>query len=173
MLAVVVAAALVPNAGAVPAASNCPYGQCNSSPATVPAWEWASIGAIVVLGLLVGLVVVMRRRRRPPAEGIPPAGSSFAPPPGTMSEGPSAPEPEGPASAAYVETPDDIGTAPPALGAPPAAAVGAAEPTPEPEPDIDSLMAELDKISGEILKRTPKKGSSAPPEDEADESPSP
>ncbi len=33
------------------------------------------------------------------------------------------------------------------------------------EPDIDSLMAELDKISSEILKRTPKKRSdaSAPP----------
>jgi hypothetical protein len=29
-----------------------------------------------------------------------------------------------------------------------------------PEPDIDSLMAELDKISGEILKKAPKPGAS-------------
>jgi archaellum component FlaC len=29
----------------------------------------------------------------------------------------------------------------------------------EADPDIDSLMAELDKISGEILKKAPKTGS--------------
>jgi len=37
------------------------------------------------------------------------------------------------------------------------------------EPDIDSLMSELDKISGEILKRQPKKG--APPPAESTEEP--
>ncbi len=38
------------------------------------------------------------------------------------------------------------------------------------EPDIDSLMAELDRISGEILKRAPKKGT-APATEPTEEEP--
>ncbi len=174
MLAVVIAAALVPNAGAVPAASNCPYGQC-TTPSSTPTWELASIGAIVVLGLLVGLFVVMRRRRRPPQETMAGgAAAGGAPPSGAVQEGPEGPNPEEAASAAYVETPDDVASPPPNL-TPPAtvAGVGAGIASgAEAEPDIDSLMAELDKISGEILKRTPKKGSPTPSDEDIDEGPS-
>ena len=51
--------------------------------------------------------------------------------------------------------------------APPGAAAGAGA---ESEPDIDSLMAELDKISGEILKRTPKKGAQSAADEDTDSS---
>jgi len=176
MLAVVVAAALLPNAGAVPAASNCPYGNCQTPSTGIPAWELASIGAIVVLGLLVGLFVLMRRRRSPPSEGMgdePPMGG--APPSGAMQSAPAAPAPPEPGTTSYLETPEDVAAPPPTLAPPPAAVGGAAAAgtgaaAAEAEPDIDSLMAELDKISGEILKRTPKKGSS-PPADEEDDAP--
>ena len=172
MLAVVIAAALVPNAGAVAAAPTTNYGQSPSSSTSVPAWEYASIGAIVVLGLLIGLFVVMRRRRRPPPESWqgPSGPSSGAPPSGAMTSAPTPPPPEEPAAASYVEMPDDVGSPPPALGAPPASAAAAAPPS-EAEPDIDSLMAELDKISGEILKRTPKKGAPTSTTDDGDDGP--
>jgi hypothetical protein len=170
MLAVVIAAALVPNAGAVPASSNCPYGNCSSSPATIPVWELASIGAIIVLGLLIGLFLLMRRRR-PPAEEAPAAyAAGGAPPAGAVEQGPSS-APEDMSAAAYVETADDVGTAPPSIAAPAAAAGAGAGAAAESEPDIDSLMAELDKISGEILKRTPKKGTPGTPEEDLDGAP--
>jgi hypothetical protein len=58
--------------------------------------------------------------------------------------------------AAYVETPEDVSAAPPSEAVAGVAAGGAAAAATE--PDIDSLMAELDKISGEILTRgTPPK----------------
>jgi hypothetical protein len=172
MLAVVVVAALVPNAGAVPAASNCPYGNCPPSTTSFPAWEIASIGAIIVLGLLVGLFVLMRRRRQPPPEGMAAeGGAGGAPPSGAMHSGPSPSYPEEGTASAYVETPEDVASPPPDLAAPVVGATGAAAgagAAAESEPDIDSLMAELDKISGEILKRTPKKGSPAPTDDDPD-----
>lgn len=174
MLAVIAAAALVPNAGAVPAATNCSYGQCPSSSGLSP-WELASIGAVIVLGLLVGLFVLMRRRRRPPAEGMSggPAGPA-SPPSGVMPPTAPAPPPPGGAGAdSYVETPDDVGAPPPEMAPPPApvtpaAAAAAAPAAGESEPDIDSLMAELDKISSEILKRTPKKGTTQTSDQESD-----
>jgi len=166
MLAVVVAAAFAPNTGVASAASNCSYGQCPSSSNSVPIWELATIGAVVVLAALVGLFLLMRRRRSPPSDGaatpsggpVPPAGASQATSgPGDFPEaaeigGASA---AGASASSYVETPEDVGAPPPTLGAP--AAGAAAGGKVEAEPDIDSLMAELDKISGEILKRTPKK----------------
>lgn len=171
MLAVVIAAALAPNTGLAAAQSNCTYGQCPSSSNSVPIWEWATIGAVVVLAALVGLFMLMRRRRGPPPPGggavaagpVPPsgaAGPSAVPEP--FSEAPMPPTPGSPAP--YLETDEDVGTAPPTLGTP-SSAGGAAAGRSETEPDIDSLMAELDKISGEILKRTPKK-SAEPPADE-------
>ncbi len=51
----------------------------------------------------------------------------------------------------------------------PTPAVAAAPPPPpapaaeEAEPDIDTLMAELEKISGDILKQKPKKRNGSPP----------
>jgi len=49
------------------------------------------------------------------------------------------------------------------------AAPAAAATAGEAEPDIDSLMAELDKISGEILKKPPKKGAGSQGTDAADD----
>jgi outer membrane biosynthesis protein TonB len=80
---------------------------------------------------------------------------------------------------AYVEAPPPPPPAPvtppppapmPTPVAPPVAAAPKppAPPAEEAEPDIDSLMAELEKISGEILKQKPKKknGSPAPADDD-------
>jgi hypothetical protein len=174
MLAVVVAAAFAPNAGVAAAASNCTYGQCPSSSNSVPIWELATIGAVVVLVALVGLFLLMRRRRSPPPEGAAMAASGPVPPAGAsqssagMGEFPETPEPPmGAASPSYVETPEDIGTPPPTLGGPAAGGAAAAGKA-EAEPDIDSLMAELDKISGEILKRTPKKSTEPSPDEGSD-----
>ncbi|HTT17112.1 MAG TPA: hypothetical protein VMH49_07155, partial [Thermoplasmata archaeon] len=73
-----------------------------------------------------------------------------------------APAPEvAPGPSDYLETPPAPAPEPmPAETAPAPAAVGAGaagEAGEEAEPDIDSLMAELEKISGEILKKSPKK----------------
>jgi hypothetical protein len=176
MLAVVVAAGLSPNTGVVAAASNCTYGQCPSSGNSVPTWEIATIGAVIVLALLAGLFILMRRRRRPPTTAAPAGGQGPTPPVGAAAPPSNGPEEmAGPASAipaaTYVETPEDVGSAPPTLGTPPGAPAAAGAKA-EAEPDIDSLMAELDKISGEILKRTPKKAAGPPGEEAgAEESP--
>jgi len=62
--------------------------------------------------------------------------------------------------------------APPVAPSPVAAAPKApAPPAEEAEPDIDSLMAELEKISGEILKQKPKKKNGSPAPSDDDESP--
>ncbi len=178
MLAVVIAAALTPNVGIVQAQTPSQYGQPSSTPCSgisasscIPSWVVAAIGLLVVLAALGLVLIFVRRRRRPPTGGAVPAWQGGSPP-STPPRGPSAPPPSaapsGPPAAApaYLETPEDVGQAPPYV-APPAstaAAVGGAgavagAAAAEKEPDIDSLMAELDKISGEILKRAPKTGS--------------
>jgi hypothetical protein len=55
-----------------------------------------------------------------------------------------------------------------AEAAPTPSVPGAAAPVPtsEPEPDIDELMARLERISMEIFKRTPKELSQLPSEEE-------
>jgi len=159
LLAIVVAAGLAPNTGAVSAQGNCEYGQCVANTG-IQWWVLAAI-VIVVVAALGAALVLLRRRRSPPRSGM-----MAAPPPvgPTGGVGPRAPPPPPPAAApAYLETPDDIGrtlpnvpTSPPAkagAAAGGAAGAGAAGTAAEGEPDIDSLMAELDKISGEILKR--------------------
>jgi hypothetical protein len=163
MLALVLAAALSPNSGAVPAqtGSGCQYGACPASTSSFP-WWIVGVIAVLVAAALVALLL-LARRRRPPATGAPEA---WAPPAGTAgaaAAGASPPPPGPGASPAYLETPEDVGASMPAVGA--AAAVGAGAgaaagaAAAEDEPDIDSLMAELDKISGEILKKAPKSGS--------------
>ncbi len=161
MVAIIVAAGLTPNTGAVPAQSNCPYGQCVAG--TNLPWWVVGVIAIVIVAALAAALVLLRRRRTPPASGTPSATPSQGPTAGAMG-GTAPPPPPPPAAApAYLETPEDVGatlphvpTAAPvgaavvAGGAGAAAGAGAAS---EGEPDIDSLMAELDKISGEILKR--------------------
>lgn len=190
MLAVVVLAALSPNLGAVPAQTNCPYGICPSSSPGVPIWVWGVIGAIIIAALLGLIFVFTRRRRRPPSAAAPVqpwqggAGPGSAPPPPPAP--PASPPPAPPAAApAYLETPEDVGHAPPSVSPSDVAGVGAAgiagaaggaaaaagAAGESAEPDIDSLMAELDRISGEILKRAPKKGTTPATEPTEEEPP--
>jgi MYXO-CTERM domain-containing protein len=168
MLAIVIAAGLTPESGIVRASSNCTYGNCPAS-TPFPVWAVATTIAVVVLALLLALLL-LRRRRRPPAAQAPPewegpAGAGAGVAAGTTmgEEGgeipawqePPPPPPDAPAGA--VESPEYLEGA---AVAPPVAAAGAAAvpgPAPEAEPDIDSLMSELDKISEEILKRPTKK----------------
>ena len=156
MLAVVLVAGLFPNAGTVQAQASCPYGGC-STPSSVPVWEYVSIIVLIAVAAIVALLFIMRRRRPPSATTTPAAGAAaggLTP----WAAGPSAPsEPAAP----YIETPEDVGHPPPSVGGPsaaPAAAAAGAAAGAEPASDIDSLMAELDKISTEILKKSPKRG---------------
>jgi len=149
MLAVVLAAGLFPNAGTVQAQSSCPYGGCSTS-SSIPVWEYVSILVVIAAGAIVALLFIMRRRRPPRAPATvtpwagPPAGAAPAAPP----------------TPPYIETPEDVGRAPPTVTpqVPPAAPAAGAAAGAESGSDIDSLMAELDKISTEILKKAPKKG---------------
>jgi hypothetical protein len=99
-------------------------------------------------------------------------------------EGESAPPSEEPSPGAeYLETPSEEAPSIPPAPAPapvppapaaavPAAAAAASAPAAgeEAEPDIDSLMAELEKISGEILKQKPKKRNGPPSSGDTDDS---
>ncbi len=162
MLALVVAAGLSPNAGAVPAQSYCQYNQCVAGTG-IPWWALAAI-AIVVVAALLGALLFMRRGRRPPSQPVQP----YAGPPSGATGAAAAAAPSGPTGPAatpeYVESPSDVSAPPPVVptsppaggGTPPKAAAPAGTAPAKPatgEPDIDSLMAELDKISTEILKR--------------------
>ena len=190
MLAVVVLAGLTPNTGVVQAASGCTYGQC-VAPATFPTWAIATSVALVVVALLVALLILRRRRTPPPPaapvsewSGGPPAGAGGPSPPAAPSEWEEASlaggvgagamgaadwrEPTPVAPPEPVE-PETLPTSEPLAPAPAAEVPKAAEP--EAEPDIDSLMQELDKISSEILKRTPKKRADTPSAGDAAEDP--
>jgi len=153
MLGTLIAAALSPNIGAVPAAVNAQYG----TPAgTSTPFPWWIVGVVVALvaALVLAYLIVGRRRRPPAAAAAPP---ETAEPPAGASAG--APPSMG-ASHPYIETPEDVGVAVPTMAVAPPAAAAATPPATgaEEEPDIDALMAELDKISGEILKKPPKGG---------------
>ena len=172
MLAVVLVAGLFPNAGTVQAQASCPYGGCTTS-SSVPVWEYVSIIVLIAVGAIVALLFITRRRRPPRAAVAPAAGAGVGPGPGPLQpweETPGPAAPGGPA-APYIETPEDVGQAPPSVGAPapaPAAPPAGAAAGAEPVSDIDSLMAELDKISTEILKKAPKKGEAAKGGEEAE-----
>jgi len=167
MLAVVVAAGLTPNTGVVQAQTNTAYNQPSSSP--LSPWVYLGVAALViVLGLLLALFLM--RRRRPPSSVVPPPMQTWqeSPPPPPTGGAPPA------AAPAYLETPEDVGRVPAAVPVSTAAAVTAPAATGTAaaqggEPDIDSLMAELDKISGEILKRAPKKAPGAKAGEETEE----
>jgi hypothetical protein len=180
LLVLIVAAGLAPQTGAVPAQSNCQYGQCAPN-TSVPWWVFAAIAILIVALLAVALILL--RRRRPPVSPITPAegavGGPTAGAAGTVSPPPSPVPP-------YVEIPEDMGAvaaasapatvpsavspaaADVALGAAAAGAGAAVAATAadSDEPDIDSLMAELDKISSEILKRPKNPVEKKPPLDE-------
>ncbi|MCI4330537.1 MAG: hypothetical protein L3K19_01655 [Thermoplasmata archaeon] len=160
LLVLIVGLAVLPNTGAVTAQSNCQYGVCtNSSPSSS---SWLIVLGVLVLIAVALLVLILRGRSKPQA-----SPQAWEPgPSGEAGPGSSAPSsqdvPEGAAvgaalgvgaGSAYVENPDDV-SAPDAIAAAPAAAASAGAAAGA-EPDIDSLMAELDKISGEILSRGP------------------
>jgi hypothetical protein len=159
LFALVVGLAILPNTGAVPAQSSCQYGVCTNSTASNTTW-YVVIGVLLLIFLALAILILRGRQRTStsPQEWEPGPSASAGP------NGPSADIPDGATTgalagagagvaAAYVESPEDVAV--PAAGA---AAAGGAAASGE-EPDIDSLMAELDKISGEILTRgnSPKK----------------
>ena len=161
-LLLIVVAAVAPSTGAVPSQTNCPYGNCLASSPDYT-WYYVGIGVVVALGAAVALLLLMRRRRGPPPGPSQSEQLYGEAPGGAMA--PEGPEPPS-AGAAYIETPEDVGAPAPTVA--PAAAAGAAAGGAEGESDIDSLMQELDRISGEILKRgAPKKGETAPKSDES------
>jgi hypothetical protein len=167
MLGTVVAAGLAPSIGAVAAQTNCQYSDCSA--ATTSPFPWWIVALVVAIVVVAALLALMLFRRRPPAN--PPAPEAWEPPEGASASSPTGPSPPSAAPvdaaalggaavagaavagaaapASYVEGPEDVGQAMPVVAAAPAAAD---------EPDIDSLMAELDKISGEILNKAPKPG---------------
>jgi len=178
MLAVVLAAGLFPNTGTVQAQSSCPYGGC-STPSSFPTWELVSILVLIAAAVIAAALLLMRRRR-PPTQSS--AVKPWQQPPAGAAAGGAA-GPTGPA-APYIEGPEDVGHAPPSVGTAPAATAastgaaagagtavvaGAGAAAAGGEPDIDSLMAELDKISGEILKKPTKKGGSSSSEEPAED----
>jgi hypothetical protein len=119
-------------------------------------WVYVGIAIAVIVAVLIALLLV-RRRRQSPAAATPPVQA--------WQEGSTPPADGGPPAAApaYLETPKDVGQAPPVEI--PAVAGGAAAGTTASAaatsgPGLDDLMAELDQIGGEIRKRPAKAGSS-------------
>lgn len=156
MLALVIVAAFTPDIGAIPTQTSCSYGVC---PSTGTSSTTYLILVLLLLLVIAAIVLLLIRRRR--GGGTPPGPAG-----GPMSEwsGPAEGEVGAAAgAAAYTESPEDVGAAPLISELPEsdagiagagvaAGAAGAAAAAPE--ADIDSLMQELDKISGEILKRS-------------------
>jgi hypothetical protein len=170
MLVLLLVVALAPETGALPAQSDCQYGNCSTASNTTPLWAWAAVGLfLLLLAALVAILLVRHRRRggggassQPPPEATfsPQVGTPPAPPEGSAVPAAAVAAPAGVAAAAapaYLETEDDV-SAPPTVmpAAAPAPAPAAAAPEGGEEPNIDSLMDELDRISGEILKKEPK-----------------
>jgi hypothetical protein len=156
MLAIIVAAGLTPNANAVQAQSNCTYSQCVAS-TPFPIWVVAGAVVAVVIALLAALLLLRRRRREPPPPP-PVVEESLGAPPPPPEAGPIAPW-EGPA------------TLPPPVAGPiePGWEEGAPAEPPPAKGDIDSLLEELNKISGEMSKTAPKKQPPRTSEDLDDE----
>jgi hypothetical protein len=175
MLALLLAVALAPDTGALPSQSDCQYGNCSTQANTTPLWAWAAVGLFLLLLVALVAILLVRHRRRGGggASSLPPPEATFSPqvgspPPaaestllpaavvGASGAGAAAVAP------AYLETEDDVAAPPTVMpAAAPAPAPAAAAPEGGEEPNIDSLMDELDRISGEILKKEPK-GKSPP-----------
>ncbi|MCI4366927.1 MAG: hypothetical protein L3K08_04165 [Thermoplasmata archaeon] len=175
MAFVAIAAALGSGTGATASAgvasSACVYGVCPASSGISPMTLDLLLAGLLVVAIVLGLLIYRDRRNRGPPPAQPWVDSSAS------SGGPAgpgdAPEMAGAAVGAgavaagaafpYAESPDDVSAPPPEVPAPATAPVAEGQ-----EGDIDSLMAELDRISGEILKRgqTPKKGAPTPPDSE-------
>jgi len=173
MLAVIVAAGLSPGVVATSESAGCAYNQCPAG-TSVPWWAIGAIVALVLVGLIAAVLLLRRRRPGGPGPTAAEAGAVAQPPSGATGLPPSGATGQPPSGAAvppppYLETPEDVATPPPPLPAPPPAPPAAPPAGAEAEPDIDSLMAELDKISGEILKRAPKRTGTEKTDTEGDE----
>ncbi|MFZ1023916.1 MAG: hypothetical protein WAN87_07260 [Thermoplasmata archaeon] len=166
MLFVILAAALTPNFGSVAAQSNCPYGNCTSGSGS--SFPWISVFvalAVILAAIILALLVIYYRRRNPPPPqaagpaGVGGAGGSGSPPPpstGTIGidEGVSS-------SPSYAEAARYFGITPAGTQAvqPDASSSWSGNPGyPEGRvnvgAELDSILAEIEQISGEILKRS-------------------
>jgi hypothetical protein len=163
VIAGVVLLALVPNSGAIPASSACTYGSCPASTPSTPISWYILLGALIIVAAALAILLLMRRRRSStppgsvepwsgPTEGAAIAGGAAAGGATMPTDAGLSPPVAGGAAPAYLETDSDV--AQPLPEVPEGAAGGAAgAAAAEGGGDIDSLMQELDKISGEILQR--------------------
>jgi len=163
ILGTVAATALGPATGTVSAAASCQYGTCTSSGPGLLTYGVAAIVALLILLIAAALIYYRRRggTRPPPSAGA--GGGAVA-----AWEGPAGPEAPAPGQVppTYLEGPGHSSVV---AGA--AVDGGAAGAEAEPA-DIDSLIGELDRISGEILKRGPgKKGPPAGDSSDSDSAP--
>ena len=126
---------------------------------TSSSFPWFWIYLLIAIAVIVLASVIVLRRRRPPVAAAPPMQAWEEGPGPSTGEGPPA------AAPAYLETPEDVGQAPPII-VPVMVSGPAPPPSPPPAPtepggaesDIAALMAELDKLSGEVQKKTQKPG---------------
>lgn len=160
MLLVILAAALAPNTGAISADSSCQYGNCTQSNPGIPIWLWGAIGGIILAAVLAAVFLLYFRRRRGGASTAGRIESEMGPTAGAAAGTEAAEMP------AYMETESDIGAAPAVL---PPAGAGAPAPAAGEEPNIDSLMDELDRISGEMQKKESRPRGPNPPPGGSDE----
>ncbi len=159
MLAVVLAATVSPYLGAGTAQTSCAYPPC--PPAPTPSWVYALIAVGLIAAALAFAFVLMRRRRRPPAAGQGVRAWEGGAGPGASRPAahrePPAPPPEFASLApVYLETPEETEPTPPTVeqGALAGAGAAAAE---EADTAADTVRAELERISQEILRRSKEK----------------
>lgn len=166
MLFVILAAALTPDFGTVAAQSSCPYGNCTSGSGSSFPWISVFVALAVILAaiILAMIVIYYRRRNPPPPHGAGSAGAGGSagggapPPPAT---GTSGTEEAASSSPTYAEAARYFGITTP--GAEVIHARGSGDwietsaytrgPT-DVGAELDSIMAEIEQISGEILKRS-------------------
>lgn len=166
MLMVLIAAALTPDFGTVAAQSSCPYGNCTSGSGS--SFPWISVFvalAVILAAIILAMLVIYYRRRNPPppqavgSTGVVSAdGGGTPPPPSTESLGAY----EGVSSSgSYAEAARYFGISPNGTQAVQADVPGSWSGNPvyadgrsNVGAELDSILAEIEQISGEILKRT-------------------
>jgi hypothetical protein len=166
LLFVIIAAALTPNLGTVAAQSSCPYGNCTSGSSSPFPWVSVFVAIAVILAaiILAMIVIYFRRRNPPPPKAVDGAtvggsGSDTSPPPPTT--GTSGTEQSVNAGPTFAEAARYFGISPvgvegdQAQGTP--SWVGTpsyAENPVDVGAELDSILAEIEQISGEIIKRS-------------------
>jgi hypothetical protein len=139
-----------------PETTQAPPEQPSMPPSQTQAEEYASSGVSATYAPV------------PPSPAYPPAPPAPPPPPPVVAPPPPPPSTRGRATKPRTSAPEWQEQEDLAAGAGGGAAVGAAAGGGE-EPDIDRLMQELDQISDDILKKTPRKGNGNPPSDSSRE----